>query len=75
MLWDDDLPRHVVADTNRRTTQVTVIASGTAGFALRTAARLVGVIIPSPTSRSWRHIAPKPAQFELPPARVPTPCA
>jgi redox-sensitive bicupin YhaK (pirin superfamily) len=32
MLWDEDLPRHVVTDTDGRTTEITVIAGELAGL-------------------------------------------
>jgi len=68
MLWDEDLPRHVVTDANGRTTRVTVIAG-----------ELAGLRPPPPPPDSWAsrpesdlaiwHIASEPgAQFGLPPA-------
>jgi redox-sensitive bicupin YhaK (pirin superfamily) len=71
MLWDEDLPRHVVTDTSGATTTVTVIAG-----------ELAGLRPPAPPPDSWAshaesdlaiwHIVMTPgAQFELPPAAGP----
>jgi hypothetical protein len=42
MLWDHEIPRHVVTDARGRTTEVTVIAGG-----------LAGLTPPSPPPHSW----------------------
>jgi len=71
MLWNEDLPRHIVTDANARTTQVTVIAG-----------ELAGVRPPLPPPDSWAsrpdsdlaiwHLAAEAgARFELPPAAGP----
>jgi redox-sensitive bicupin YhaK (pirin superfamily) len=71
MLWDEDLPQHVVTDASGRTTRVAVIAG-----------ELAGLRPPPPPPDSWAsrpesdlaiwHIATEPgAQFELPPAAGP----
>ena len=68
MLWDDDLPRHVVTDAGGRTTEITVIAG-----------ELVGLRPPPPPPDSWAsrpdadlaiwHLVAEPgAQWSLPPA-------
>ena len=68
MLWDQDLPRHVAADADGRTTTVTVIAG-----------ELFGLAPPPPPPDSWAsrpesdvaiwHLVMEPgASFELPAA-------
>ncbi len=67
MLWDRDIPRHVVTDAEGRSTEVTVIAG-----------ELAGLAPPPPPPRSWAarpdaevaiwHLRLDPgARFELPP--------
>ena len=67
MLWDEEIPRHVVVDGAGRTTEVTVVAG-----------RLAGLEPPSPPPSSWAsrpeadlaiwHLAAEPAAtWELPP--------
>lgn len=71
MLWNEDLPRHVVTDEEGRTTQATVIAG-----------ELAGLRPPPPPPDSWAarpdsdlaiwHITMAPgAQWTLPPAAGP----
>ena len=71
MLWNEDLPRHVAADGEGRTTEVTVIAG-----------ELAGIRPPPPPPDSWAsrpdadiaiwHIEMAPgAQWTLPPAAAP----
>jgi redox-sensitive bicupin YhaK (pirin superfamily) len=71
MLWDEDLPRHVVTDGDARATTVTVIAG-----------ELAGLRPPPPPPDSWAsrpeadlaiwHLDIEPgAVFELPPAAAP----
>jgi quercetin 2,3-dioxygenase len=68
MMWGEDLPRHVVTDTDGRTTEITVIAG-----------ELAGVRPPPPPPDSWAsrpeadlaiwHLVLTPdARFNLPPA-------
>jgi len=68
MLWDEDLPRHVVTDEHGRSTTITVIAG-----------ELAGLHPPAPPPDSWAsrpeadlaiwHLAVEPgAQVALPPA-------
>ena len=71
MLWDEDLPRHVVTDAGGRTTEITVIAG-----------ELAGLRPPPPPPDSWAsrpeadlaiwHLVAEPgAQWSLPPASGP----
>ena len=71
MLWNEDLPRHVVTDDDGRTTEITVIAG-----------ELAGLRPPPPPPDSWAsrpeadlaiwHLAIEPgAQWTLPPAAGP----
>ena len=69
MLWDEDIPRHVVQDREGRTTEVTVIAGALAGLQPSpAAAELVGLA----TRGRRRHLARgarSPARsWSLPPA-------
>jgi redox-sensitive bicupin YhaK (pirin superfamily) len=71
MLWNEDLPRHVVTDADGRTTEITVIAG-----------ELAGLRPPPPPPDSWAsrpgsdlaiwHVAAAPAaELTLPPAAGP----
>jgi len=70
MLWDEDIPRHIVKDEDGRLVEVTVIAG-----------ELAGVTPPSPPPRSWGsrdeaelaiwHLRFDPtARWDLPPTRT-----
>lgn len=69
MLWDGDIPRHVAADDQGRTTEVTVIAGRLAGLEPLAAPPSSWASRPEADVAIW-HLAIDPsAEWRLPPAR------
>ena len=68
MLWDEDIPRHVVTDDDGRTTEITVIAGELAGLAAAAAAADSWASRPEADLAIW-HVVPSPERgWTLPPA-------
>ena len=68
MLWNEDLPRHVVQDREGRTTEVTVIAGALAGLQPLPAPPSSWASRPEADLAIWHVVLDPGAQWSLPPA-------